>query len=297
MPSRTLSSYRPIRRGAALLAAAGLTASLLTACGDESAEPFRVGSDDSAAMRVAAAVYAGALARTGVRIELEPGSDDDRGLLEEAAQGDLDLFPAFTGELLVTLTPSPEAMSTADVEDAVNRALPQDVTIGDPAAVSDRRQLVLSARLVDEKHVTDLAGCGALPSGMPLATTGKLTDDDRAAFTACRVGPVAEELAPAEVVRRAASGTALGALTGLEAATALTGRDDVAALPSAESGPRAQDLVPVYRAGRVGKSQMKALSRVAGELTTADLAEMAAEVEKGADPRAVANEWLSTSDG
>ncbi|ALG86686.1 ABC transporter substrate-binding protein [Gordonia phthalatica] len=292
-----MSSHRPVRRGAALLATVGLAATLLTACGSDAADPFRVGSDGSATMRVAAAVYAGALQRTGVRIEVQPKPEGDRRLLDETAQGDLDLFPAFTGELLTTLTPKPEATSAADVEDAVNRALPQDVTIGDPAAVDNRRQLVLSQRLVDERHVTDLAGCGALPPGMPLVTTGTLTDDDRTAFAACRVGPVTEGLTAAEVVRRVASGTQLGTLTGLEAATALAGHDDVTAVRSADTGPRSQDLVPVFRAGRVGKSQMKALSRVAGELTTADLAAMAQKVDGGADPTAVANEWLSTSGG
>lgn len=297
MTSRSLFQSPPFRRGAALLATAGLAATLLTACGSDVVDPFRVGSDSSATMRVAAAVYAGALARTGVRIDVQAAADGDRGLLDETAQGDLDLFPAFTGDLLVTLTPRPEASSAPDVEEAVNRALPQDVTIGDPAAVDNRRQLITSQRLVDTRHVTDLAGCGALPPGMPLAVTGTLTDDDRAAFAACRVGPVREGLTVAEVVQRVATGTELGALTGIEAATALTGRGDVTALRSADAGPRAQTLVPVFRAGRVGRSQMKALSRVAGELTTADLAAMAVKVRQGAAPSTVANDWLSTTGG
>lgn len=295
MPLRRLLSPAPLRRCAAVLAAAALTATLLTACGSDDVEPFRVGSDGSATMRVAAAIYAGALAGTGVRVETVRGDDGDRRLLDDTAQGDLDLFPAFTGDLLVTLTSKPEAVSAGDVEDAVNRALPQAVTIGDPAAVSNRRQLVVTQKLVDAHRVTDLAGCGALPAGMPLVTTGTLTTDERAAFAVCRVGPITERLTPTQVVDRVAAGPVLGALTGLEAASALTGHDDLIGLRSETSGPRAQDLVPVFRAGRVGKSQMKALSRVAGELTTAELADLTKKVEAGADPVAVADEWLSTS--
>ncbi len=246
-------------------------------------------------MRVAAAIYAGALARTGVRVEIAPTVDGDRDLLDATARGEKDLFPAFTGDLLVALTPKPDATSADDVETAVNRALPQGVTIGDPAAVSDRRQVVLAQRLVDAHRLTDLADCGELPSGLPLATTGTLSDDERAAFSLCRVGPIEENLTPAQVVARVEAGTQLGALTGLEAATVLAGREDVTSLRSESSGPRAQSLVPVYRSGRVGKSQMKALSRVAGELTTVDLAELGRKVQDGADPTAVANEWLSSS--
>lgn len=275
-----------------LVAAAAVT--LLTACGSDEPAPFSVGSDGTAAMRVAAELYAGSIARTGVRVEVRDDSRGDRRLLDDAAQGDLDLFPAFTGDLLVTLTPAPTASSTEDVEQAVSRALPQGVVIGDPAAVSNRRQVVLSRSLMDTAGVTDLADCGALPPGMPLATTGKLSADDRAAFGRCRFGAVEEGLTPAEVVARVSTGRQLGALTGLEAASALSGNDAVTGLRSAESGPMAQDLVPVYRSAQVGKSQMKALSRVAGDLTTTDLAEMAAKVEKGADPAVVAREWLVT---
>lgn len=278
----------------ALLAASVTAATVLTACGSDDPAPFSVGSDGTPAMQVAAQLYAGSIARTGVRVEVRDDTGGDRRLLDEAAQGDVDLFPAFTGDLLATLTPVPTASSAEDVENAVSRALPQGVAIGDPAAVSNRRQVVLARALMDADGVTDLADCGALPPGMPLATTGKLSADDRAAFGACRFGAVEEGLTPAEVVDRVSTGRQLGALTALEAASALAGRDMIAGLRSAESGPIAQDLVPVYRSAQVGKSQMKALSRVAGDLTTTDLAEMAAKVERGADPESIAREWLMT---
>ncbi|EGD56659.1 Substrate-binding region of ABC-type glycine betaine transporter [Gordonia neofelifaecis NRRL B-59395] len=276
------------------MVAAGALFALVTACGSDDPVPLRVSSDGTPAMRVAAQIYGGALARTGVPIDVLDSAAGDRRLLDAAAQGDVDLFPAFTGDLLTSLTPNPEARSSEDVENAVNRALPQGVTIGDPAGVSDRRQLVVAQALVDAHQLTDLSQCAALPPGLPLVTTGVLTAEERQSFDVCRFGAIEDRRTPSEVADRVRDGRALGTLTGLEAATALTGRDDVTALRSQDAGPMAQDLVPVYRAGQIGKSQMKALSRVAGELTTADLAELAARVEAGAAPGAVANEWIST---
>ncbi|MBY4569537.1 ABC transporter substrate-binding protein [Gordonia sihwensis] len=289
-----MSTRRFSRRAAALAAAIGAAATLITACGSDVPAPLRVGTDGTPEMQVAAQIYAGALARTGVRVDVGGRASADRRLLDEAAQGDVDLFPAFTGELLTALMPGPDAVSSEDVEEAVNRALPQGVTIGDPAAVNDRRQLILAQTVSDADHLTDLAQCGALPPGLPLVSTGELTAEEKQAFSVCRFGAITERLTPQQVADRVRGGQALGTLTGLEAATALAGRDDVTALRSAESGPMAQDLVPVFRASLIGKPQMKALSRVAGELTTADLAELAARVERGADPAAVANEWIGT---
>ncbi len=295
---------RPVpTRAAALMAALVVALIALTGCGSDDAEPLRIRSDGSTPMRVAAAVYAGALARTGVPVDVDdpaggdrPGGDPARmrELVDATARGEVDLFPALSGTLLSTLVPRPTETASADVEVAVNRALPQDVTIGDPAAVSDRPRMIAAQSLLEAHDVSALADCGSLPAGLPVVTTGVLTPELRHAFGGCRFGAVVERVAAAEVVRRAATGEALGVLTGFEAAADVSERSDVVVLRADGDGPIAQDLVPVYRSARIGKSQTKALSRVAGELTTADLMELVARVDRGADPRAVADEWRST---
>lgn len=288
-----MATRRFVRRSAAAAVAVTVLA-LLSACGSDAPVPLRVGSDDTSAMRVAAQIYGQALARTGLPIDVVARKAGEKRLLDDAAQGELDLFPAFTGDLLSELTPEREAVGGEEVAAAVSRALPQGVTIGDPAAVSDRRQLVLAQSLAASAGVTDLADCAKLPPGLPLVTTGELSNSDRQAFDRCRIGPILADRTPAQVIDAVRDGRAVGSLTGLESATALTGHDDLLSLRSAASGPIAQELVPVFRSAVVGKPQMKALSRVAGELTTADLAELAARVDGGADPAAVAGGWLGT---
>ena len=62
--------------------------------------------------------------------------------------------------------------------------------------------------------------------------------------------------------------------------------------PSPQGGPRAQNLVPVYRTAALTRSEVKQINRVAGEITTADLAELARRADAGAKPRDLAAGWL-----
>ncbi|MFC7448642.1 glycine betaine ABC transporter substrate-binding protein [Rhodococcus daqingensis] len=61
----------------------------------------------------------------------------------------------------------------------------------------------------------------------------------------------------------------------------------------AEGSAPAQNVVPLIRNGVLTEDQIKALNVVAGELTSADLASMAARVRQGeSDPERAADEWL-----
>ncbi len=55
---------------------------------------------------------------------------------------------------------------------------------------------------------------------------------------------------------------------------------------------RAQDLVPIFRTAALSRTLFRAMNKVAGELTTADLTTMAAEVDGGAELSGVATRWL-----
>ena len=54
----------------------------------------------------------------------------------------------------------------------------------------------------------------------------------------------------------------------------------------------AGQTVPVYRAVRFGRTDVKALNKVAGELTPADLADMTRRWQSGQDRVALVDEWL-----
>ncbi|MCF8590248.1 glycine betaine ABC transporter substrate-binding protein [Gordonia liuliyuniae] len=280
------------QRITAVVAAAVIGAVSLTACGNDEDTALTVGHDGSAASRTAAAVYAGALARTGIDVRSTADSAAQPDLLEQVASGDLGLYPAFTGDLLVQLTPAPKAVAAEDVLADVNRSLPQNVSVGDPALVSDRWQILAPQKAIEGADVESLADCGKFPAGLPLVATKTPPVSVLDAVAVCHHGPVKTVETADELVTTVRAGGVLGLTTALDAAS-VPDLTDVQTLKS-DGAPIAQQLVPVYASGQLEKPQLKALSRVAGELTTADLAQMVREVREGSDPRVVAGQWLST---
>lgn len=281
-----------LRALAALVAMLAALATV-TACGADDPPPVLIGSGDSPAMRAAAAVYAVSLTRSGTPATTDGGLvGDDRRLMEATSTGALDLFPAFTGDLLDQLSTAPAAFGGEELLTEVARALPQGVAIGDPTGVSDRPQLLVAAELRDRYGVDTLADCGALPAGLPLTVVaGEIAPDTLEAFAGCRPGPVQTVADPRAVLDAVTGGRALGVLPALQTAVAADDLEQVRALPS-DQAPRAQDLVPVYRSAALDKSALRQLSRIAGELNTTELAGLAERVARGEDPTAVAAEWL-----
>lgn len=302
-----------------LITVAGLIvvlAVVIAGCADDSSSPPRgvvIGSSEDPAMRVMAEVYAGVLRNSGSVVSGDQLRGDAPALLDEMDRAALDLFPAFTGELLTLLSPSSTAIGAEDVYNDLNRSLPQGVSVGDETPVSAAPQIFVSTALAGDVGATGLEDCGRLPAGLPVVAVAEPDDSTMRAFAdaGCAFGPVEVTATGEEVLRRAADGSAVGLLTPLEIAgedadgassevqalrTSPGGGDTAdgaaAAEPADETGPRAEVLVPVFRSAALNRDQVKAMNKVAGEITTADLATMAAEVDGGADPREVALAWL-----
>ncbi|MEO9328184.1 glycine betaine ABC transporter substrate-binding protein [Gordonia aurantiaca] len=309
--------------GKRLAVVTGLIATLtlvLSGCGDDAdpPRPLVIGSSEQPAMRVMAEIYAGALRDAGSAVSDEHPRGDDATLLDEMDRAEVDLFPAFTGDLLALLAPSSTAVGADAVYVDLNRSLPQGVSVGDETPVSNAPQLFVSTTMAGALGATDLDDCGLLPEGLPVVVTADPDPSTLRAFAdaGCRLGSVETVPSTEEVLVRASQGTAVGLLTPLDIAgedaegassnvQALrtpTGDADDADKSAGETGdrpdepsvgPRAEMLVPVYRTAALSRDQVKTMNKVAGEITTADLATMAGEVQTGSDPRDVALEWLA----
>jgi glycine betaine/choline ABC-type transport system substrate-binding protein len=57
----------------------------------------------------------------------------------------------------------------------------------------------------------------------------------------------------------------------------------------------AQNVVALYRRNELDQMQLRAINEIAGVLDTASLAQMLGRVQSGADPRAVAEDWLAAN--
>ncbi|RPA65374.1 ABC transporter substrate-binding protein [Gordonia oryzae] len=322
-----------MRRGAApaILSAVLVVVAVLAGCGigggddagpDEN-RPLVMGASGTPESLVMAQIYAGALRTAGAQVSVDPRIGGDTAQLDAMQRGDVELFPAFTGRLLSELAPSlaqapvspapstqpaAEGAAAGDPDSDIlyvdlNHSLPQGVSVGDATPVSATPQLFVATSLATTAGVNNLSGCARLPADLPVVTTGEPDPTTLQSFAdaGCRMGPVQQVADVHTVLERAATGAALGLLTPLQiggdSASGPTGLVEALPAPADSAGrgvgPQSETLVPVYRTAALTRDQVKAVNRVAGEITTADLATLAGKVRAGANPSDLAADWLN----
>ncbi|MDJ0392371.1 glycine betaine ABC transporter substrate-binding protein [Rhodococcus sp. G-MC3] len=280
----------------ALVAAIGVV--VLAGCSAQSTDStdVKVGAGDSAESRLLAQIYAGAIRSAGTAVEVESGLGGRADYLESLDRGDITLIPDFTGALLSEFDSTSRATESEDVFVDLNRSLPEGLTVGDYALAEDRTAIAVS------------------PAG-PFADASSLSDVESDLYGR-RMGVLGNppKPDPQEVVARLEPGIGDGftdVVLYLDARTAVdalaSGEIDVLAFTTVSFGPEAADLVtledtesvfpaqnvvPLLRNGSLNDTALATLSVVAGELTTADLADMIGEVRSGGDSGDVAARWL-----
>lgn len=306
----TTNSKSTARWGAALVAAAAVSA-VLAGCAspvlDDTPGPSGVvvGAGPGADGELLAHLYAGALRRTGIDAAVRD-LDDRAGTLAALDSAEVTLVPGYTGRLLGYFEPSAPQTDAEDVFAALGRALPTDLTVTDYATAQDRAVLVFSEATSAAFGVTDIDGIAGRCAELTVAATpafvesGGLDALDALGCVPAAVERVDDDAAVHAVTDRGA----LGALT--TASPALVGADVVALADVPDRSPgddetggdapapvfTAQNVVPLFRRDVFGERQLDALRVIAGELTTADLAEMRGRVDDGEDSAVVADEWL-----
>ena len=256
-----------------------------------------VGSSGSAASKVEALIYAGALRMAGTPVEtrlgLGPGDDAAVAAVE---RGDITVAPALTGALWDRYRPGAAQPTKAKEEEsenpraqwdaqfvALSAVLPEGLGLGDPTLALDQPMLFApkDAPSATLRGCEGLSGAVAVPAGSP--------SDLRARY-GCATGPVvpvADEAAAARAVRDGRAALAqLGTLSAA-AKDLVQVADPDGAVPSRAGGAR------VGGGGGAGARAARGCA-VAGELTTADLAEVVARVESGErTPEQAAGDWAA----
>lgn len=254
-----------------------------------------------------AGIYAGVLRAAGTDATVTARTDIVDALAALDA-GDVTLVPGYTGRLLHRYVPDATETDAEDVFDALARALPGDAVIADHAAAQDRAIMLTPG---SGETVTDLAEvlsrCGefTLVYTSGFEDAGGLDALDRAGCV-----PRASELSDGAGAAAAAADdgvlagltTTAPELSGQTPAAVVTLRDEPDRTEGEEADTQApvfpaQNVVPVFRKDVLTDTQLDALRTVAGELSTADLADMLARVGAGEDARSVADEWLSEHAG
>jgi glycine betaine/choline ABC-type transport system substrate-binding protein len=261
-----------------------LIALLIAGCGGQALPPPSVAVGAGAESSPLPYLYAAALRYYGSPAHVQSTPDP----LAALDSGEIDVAPAFTGEVLTRFAPEAAARSAAQVYRAMVGSLPEGLGAGDYAeGTSDKPAVAVTGRTASDWRAGDVAAlierCAALKPGAVAGiqvpeSVGTCTPpnprefpDDAALWSALRNGKV-------DIAWTSA------AVPGFP--------EDLTMLSDRTALIRAENVVPVFRRNDLSQLQLRSVNELAGVLDTDALAQMRAEVADGAEPGAVANAWL-----
>lgn len=246
------------------------------------------GSDVSA---VLAHLYSGALARTGAETSVVE-VDDRQDALTGLDDGSISLLADFSGDLLAELDPASSATEPDAVFEALARSLPEWLSVSDYAAAENRETVSVSSSTASALDEATMAGLAPLCGSLVAAVGSGLSPEEA-------VEPLAEVYGCRFASTIVASGTPEPDATTVTVVPATeVGSDDADAdtvtLADSDQAYTARNVTPLFRKGLLSERNSTALTTLAGELTTADVADLVVRVRAGESAAVAADRWLDT---
>lgn len=295
------------KRFTALAAAAAAAALVLTGCGTSDplaqqtdgatadAGTIVVGSQQYYSNEIIAEIYAQALENAGYTVERRFTIGQRDAYMPSLENGELTLFPEYTGNLLQWLDPETTARTPDEVDTALAAALPESLKALQPATASDQDSYTVTAAFAAEHNLTSIADLASV--GVPLTLGG-----------------------PPELAERPYGPTGLKDTYGVDAAFSATGdttvdelvagtvnvanvftadpriqTDDLVVLEDPKSLFLASQVVPIVNAGQADELAT-VIDPVSAKLTPEGL--VALNVESTVDQRSpadIAKDWLAAN--
>jgi len=307
-----IASVRAARRLPAALMLAIVT--LLPACG--SANPLGggsmsadlksvvVGSADFPESKIVAEIYAQALEANGFTVGRRFGIGSRETYVPALRDHSIDLIPDYTGNLLAYFDPETTLTAPADVELALARALPGDLSILTPSLASDTDTVTVTAATADRWNLTsigDLVPYSAqvkfgAPSefinravGLPglKANYGLVIEPDNFVAISDGGGPA--------TVKALVNGTVTAA--NIFSTSPAIPQNNLVVLTDPKDNFMAGNVVPLVSSQKKSDLLKTVLDAVSARLTTAALIELNSAVSgnDGVDPDEAARNWVRDS--
>jgi glycine betaine/choline ABC-type transport system substrate-binding protein len=265
--------------------AVALVALLIAGCGGQTGAPsIAVGAGDDPESTLLAQLYVAALRYYGSAAHVEPSPDP----VADLDTGEVTVVPGFTGRLLNRFDPDATARGDEQVYRSMISALPEGIAAGDyTQSAQDKPALAVIEATTRKWGGQDVTALVRHCVGLQV---GAVADVDRpAAVGTCRLPAAREFPDPVRLFASLRSGLVIAAWTSTAAPNL---PDDAVVLSDRTSLIRAENVVPLYRRNELAEQQVLALNQIAGELDTGALADMRRQISDGADPGAVAGDWL-----
>ena len=260
-----------------------------------------VGSADFPESKIVAEIYAGALQANGFTVMRQFGIGSRETYIPALRDGSIDLIPEYTGNLLAHFDPKSSVTRPDQVELALFRALPGDLSILTPAPANDSDTVTVTEATATKwklKSITDLAPYSAeVKFGAPSEFTSRsqglpgLKAKYGLDITPNNFLAISDGGGPATV--RALLGGAVTAANIFSTSPAIP-QNKLVVLADPKNNFLANNVVPLIRSQKKSDDLKKVLDAVSAKLTTEDLVEMntAASGNSGIDPEQAARNWL-----
>jgi osmoprotectant transport system substrate-binding protein len=158
-PTRATSALAVV--GIALLTGCGAADPLGSGGADGGTESIVVGSQDYYSNEIIAEIYAQALEGAGYDVQRDFRIGQREAYLPEIEAGRIDLFPEYTGPLLLVWEPDTTARTNEEIYEALESAAPDGLRVLTQSEASDQDSYVVTRAFAQEHGLTtiaDLAG-------------------------------------------------------------------------------------------------------------------------------------------
>ena len=261
-----------------------------------------VGSADFPESKILAEIYAQALEANGFTVGRQLGIGSRETYIPALQDHSIDLIPEYTGNLLKYFDPKAEVTSPQDVELALFRALPGDLSMLTPSPAADVDTVAVTAATAQKwnlKTIGDLAPHSAevkfgAPSeflnraeGLPGLKANYGLDVSEQNFVAISDGG-----GPA-TVRALVDGTVTAA--DIFSTSPAIPQNNLVVLADPKNNFPAANVVPVVSSQKKSNDLKRVLDAVSAKLTTDALIQLNTAVSgnAGVDPDEAARKWLA----
>jgi osmoprotectant transport system substrate-binding protein len=281
----------------------------VAACGGDPTKQAPAGGGDSKAITIGSAafpeseiiaeIYAHALEAKGFTVKKQLNIGAREVYIPALENGEIDLVPEYTGNLLTYLDPKATATASDDVAAALGDAVPDGLTVLEPAPAEDKDSLNVTAAFAKANGLKTIADLAKV-DGLRLAANPEFKQraygipglEKVYGITGIEFTPISDGGGPA-TVKALVSGKV--DVADIYSTTPSIRANKLVTLDDPKNLIAAQNVVPLIREGKATDEVTDVLDGLSAALTTEDLLVLN-ERNQGDDkeaPAALAKEWVA----
>lgn len=261
-----------------------------------------VGSADFPESKIVAEIYAQALEANGFTIVRQFGIGSRETYIPALRDHSIDLIPEYTGNLLQYFNPKSTATDPGDVELALHRSLPGDLSILRPALANDTDTVTVTAELAQRWNLTSIADLVPYAEELTFGAPSEFLNRDQGLPGLKKkygldINPdnfvaISDGGGPA-TVKALSSGTVAAA--NIFSTSPAIPQNDFVVLEDPENNFLPGNVVPLVSSQKMSEELKTVLDAVSARLTTKGLTELNAAVSgnSGIDPDEAARQWVA----